>query len=192
MRVDPTLDRGANSKIKRVIRYLFTAASVALLLTTLAVIALWVRSYRVVEKVEFTTDGKAYFVQTASGLLMVLIVVKPNVEAGEFLHASWPNQGDPWGPFTFVSINSLGFASISSPTGRTRGCVVPYWFLVCATGAASAPWLYFCQRRLRRVRAVKRGRCPTCGYDLRASKDRCPECATPILQRRGADKGQEG
>lgn len=37
--------------------------------------------------------------------------------------------------------------------------------------------------RFQRLDRHKKGVCLKCGYDLRASKDRCPECGTPIHPR---------
>lgn len=52
---------------------------------------------------------------------------------------------------------------------------VPYWLLAILTSALPAWWLLR-RSRERRVRLL--GLCPGCGYDLRASPGRCPECGT--------------
>lgn len=57
---------------------------------------------------------------------------------------------------------------------RSRGIAVPDWALALVTAVLPIAWIF---RRRRRVSA---GHCGTCGYDLRASADRCPECGTPI------------
>lgn len=60
-------------------------------------------------------------------------------------------------------------------TGRT------YWTLTVPTvylvaGAAVLPALWLRSRFL--IASRSKGCCPHCGYDMRASPDRCPECGT--------------
>ena len=58
--------------------------------------------------------------------------------------------------------------------------IVPHWFLCAALSPFPALDLRLVLRRRRRDRYRREHRCLTCGYDLRASKDRCPECGLAI------------
>ena len=53
----------------------------------------------------------------------------------------------------------------------------PYWWVAALAAVLPAAWLL--ERRFVRARAALRlgeGRCPACGYDLRATPRQCPEC----------------
>ena len=41
-------------------------------------------------------------------------------------------------------------------------------------------WAIIACGREQRRKLIVAGRCAACGYDLRASTERCPECGTPI------------
>jgi len=54
---------------------------------------------------------------------------------------------------------------------------IPYWILIPPT--AILPILWMRRRRRNRYRS-RTGRCLCCGYDLRESKEKCPECGAVI------------
>jgi hypothetical protein len=53
---------------------------------------------------------------------------------------------------------------------------VPYWLAAATTAVLPLLWARIATARLRRARRSRRNHCPSCGYDLRATPGRCPEC----------------
>jgi len=94
-------------------------------------------------------------------------------------------QGPDWAArigfdWEFGAVREAGRSNGEYWSNRDIFLCAPYWALVSVTGVGG--WLI--GRRPRRVRSrVRRGLCPACGYDTRATPQRCPECgfepATP-------------
>ncbi len=67
----------------------------------------------------------------------------------------------------------------SRPEVRSKTWIIvfPPWLLLLplATYVATRAVLF-----LRRAQRHAAGHCPTCGYDLRATTERCPECGAPV------------
>lgn len=110
-------------------------------------------------------------------------------------HYYWRNSSR-WGSMPAVSpkfrpprnlLERLGFFTHYIQSWSTLGYrwLIPYWpFIVLFALRPSADLVRICWRRRARYRAAH-GLCTRCGYDLRESKERCPECGTAVV--RGAN-----
>ena len=78
-----------------------------------------------------------------------------------------------------VGAGAFNTGTASNPNSRIRFLLIPYWLVVALTAAPVTVWVLGQRKRRRRCAG---GLCLRCGYDLRATPDRCPECgnATPV------------
>ena len=77
-----------------------------------------------------------------------------------------------WFPFPPVV---FGYISHAGGPFEERTVSIAYWLLLLPT--LPLPLIAIVRHRRRRQRETN-NLCPTCGYDLRATPDRCPECGT--------------
>ena len=57
----------------------------------------------------------------------------------------------------------------------------PHLMVITVLGILPVLWAFRRQRRNRpRPQALVEGLCPNCGYDMRETPDRCPECGTRV------------
>lgn len=171
------------------LRRLFHLLTAVSLLLCVAAAALWRRSHAVRDDFWYSgsphwavgldaKDGSFVFYQITSG---------PYSLAPGFSRTDRTKDG--WPPFDPVMLRTNGYArraydwggfGFVNATGAARGfrqrfLTVPAWF-ACAATAVLPAWAALRWSGLRRRLRRSRGLCPTCGYDLRMTPDRCPEC----------------
>jgi hypothetical protein len=174
--------------------FLNTAAAASLTLAV-AIAAWWARSYsrfdcvqKEVHNGRVANDFSSQpFLQVSSGNGRVFVCYSPwhlpemsqtrwvryaavDQKAQEYLPGYWATQHAPPSGWSFAGFIYYDFMGQSS-----RLFAVPLYFAVAVALAAPSIRFYQIHRTRRRLRF---GRCNVCGYDLRATPMRCPECGT--------------
>ncbi len=100
-----------------------------------------------------------------------------SISGGRLIFNSMRGTVAQWLGFRFAR-GSPGFVhALLSGSAASMMLNVPYWFLVGCSGAVLTTAVV-----RARGRRTKPGMCEGCGYDLRASVDRCPECGRAIRE----------
>ena len=181
--------------MRRLARQLFTLCSAASLVLCATMCVLWVLG-----PVTVGDYGNAWAGIPGRGNVAKAVVAFGHAfafrSAGGTMRVHWNYIRRPEDRSTIGSIygdaepNRFGFAWNVAPTGRDAGngkpwarqgtVAIPHWSVMLVS--AVLPALWFHGRRRARYRVV-RGLCPACGYDLRASPERCPECGVANPER---------
>ncbi len=162
-------------------RRLFNILSAMSLLLCVALMVLWVRSYWVCDAVDcrIVWGGKT-LIRVIPNYGRIWVYYDTSEDSPSRLSLQYRTEEAL--PIPMLSFaNRCGFSYLyagASPNGRSNWrAFVPYWLPTLASAVLPTAWLIDARRRKHRL---KHGLCLTCGYDLRASKDRCPECGTPM------------
>jgi hypothetical protein len=195
-------------------RRLPNVLTVLSLLMWVAAVALWARSYAAADRHEWSWLAVRSDPEADLGDADRYRSVRVYYARGRVL-VEWCNSWFPAGvdgPFWSVQSsapsalattgptlwNRMGFERLDSLSGEP-GVIFPIWPLWLASSMLPALWLLRQGRRSRRHGHDGDNACGRCGYDLRATPERCPECGWKDWRsfechrggRRGSHRGTE-
>jgi hypothetical protein len=165
----------------------FNAATALSTLLFLASLTFWVRSYFCGDLLRHigpdVIPTTSYLMTSTTGELSLGWYTKTSRDPTSggsryptgFSSEHWDSRAYPLRWPSGTTTNALGFGGehFRLPEGDDYTLVVPYYAITIALFALPLIWLL---RYWRRRKALAAHRCPACGYDLRATPNRCPEC----------------
>ena len=173
-------------------RRLFTLCSAVSLLLCIGVCVLWVRSRRHFDSVQWVSGGRGVSLTSVFGCVEFEITRPPlNIDRADGAFVSREVGDVPattrqrfaptlneWGARRLNYTVNFGPPSVMRVAGvRVRTAILAALFAVLPVSRLA----YSFNDRRRRIA----GLCRSCGYDLRASPERCPECGAAAASAGG-------
>jgi len=183
-----------------ILRRLFAILSALSLMLCIVAVGLWVRSYHTADWLTYqwtSPPDKPYShhrwsMLSVRGFLTVRFEFVSGGNPQDADNEEWlRNQSDDWAGLRIshdrgdapwadehdgVIDSSIGIVPLTV-VNRTS---IPIRFAAIVT-ILLMPCVVWCHFAIRRMRRPPIGLCHTCGYDLRASKEKCPECGTTVI-----------
>ena len=204
--------RSSCGGVKRLRHILFSGCAVLSLLLLLTTVSMWIRSYWYFDEYRAVnrSNGQLSDLLSLYGGVQLARAENVNNRNGE-LGWTWDSLGSTpldsnhwavvpdarWqalaGPRTEHAFRGIGFRLISGNLANSMpfwSLRIPYGFLVLVSAVFPALFVARWLRFNRRSRSRREGRCASCGYDLRATPLRCPECGhfSEQVKKKDADE----
>lgn len=147
--------------------------------------ALWIRSFLINEKGLIAGFGFSATAHPLRGEVEMYFDSPADVLRAWNYHNELQVISDLPLPSEGCKVHAAGFgldplkrshATTARPALTELRVVVPYYFIVMSSLVRPATLAIHRRRRQARMTAKESGVCPNCGYDMRATPDRCSEC----------------
>jgi hypothetical protein len=164
--------------MKRAGRIVLNGLTGLSLVICLATAMLWVRSYWLSQHWGFVRDDSALIGGTMRGTLCFLWIHTPSANRWRTTYHDESPQSPAkaldrarwrWHGFAFDRAAETAFSPSSGYV------LMPCWAVLSLSALLPVARVFAHHFPRKKVA----GLCATCGYDLRATPDRCPECGTP-------------
>ena len=169
--------------MRRRIFTIFSALSLALLIVAIGML---VRSYQIDDRVFLTSPQRSATILSFRGEVEC-IWHRPAYNQSPAWYADDPRTptlatldlplGRKWYWAGFAYDPPSPHSPWGSKTWTFTSVAFPLWSVIALASTLPIAW---CVQRGRGRRRVGTGLCLACGYDLRASFDKCPECGLAI------------